>query len=145
MNAELIFTICNMTAMVAWLIIIIAPQWKYTSKIIQTGIIPILLGTVYLYIIATSYGSIDGGFGSLQEVGLLFQNPVLLLAGWIHYLAFDLWVGSWELGDAIKNNVPRILLIPCLVLTFFFGPIGLLLYLLVRSMRTKKFLAHDNF
>jgi hypothetical protein len=134
-----------MIAMLAWLILIIAPHWKYTERIVQLGVIPLLLAIIYTYLIAFNIGSSEGGFDSLESVGKLFQNPYLLLAGWIHYLAFDLWVGSWEVGDARKNKIPHFLIIPCLVFTFFFGPVGLLMYILVRWFKTKRLVVHDNF
>lgn len=58
----------------------------------------------------------------------------MLLAGWVHYLAFDLFVGTWEVQDAVKNSVSHLLVIPCLLLTFLFGPIGLLSYFAVRTV-----------
>ncbi len=80
----------------------------------------------------------------MRQVSQLFENPVVLLAGWIHYLAFDLWVGCWELTNAQKLGINHFLVIPCLFLTFMFGPIGLLLYFIIRAMVTKK-LSHENF
>ncbi|MCE9600023.1 MAG: DUF4281 domain-containing protein [Spirochaetia bacterium] len=79
-----------------------------------------------------SFGKTQGGFGSLEGVSLLFQNPYALLAGWIHYLAFDLFVGSWISAHAAKHSISRFLILPCQFLTFMFGPVGLLSYLLLR-------------
>jgi hypothetical protein len=81
-----------------------------------------------------NWGGTPGGFGSLAAVALLFANRWMLLAGWIHYLAFDLFIGSWEVRDAQKNGVPHVLVIPSLALTFMFGPAGLLLYFLTRAL-----------
>jgi hypothetical protein len=78
-----------------------------------------------------------GGFSSLADVALLFQDPWALLAGWVHYLCFDLAVGTWEVRDAHRRGVPHGLLIPCLLFTFLFGPVGLLLYALVRRFYSK--------
>ena len=64
----------------------------------------------------------------------LFRNEWLVLAGWIHYLAFDLFVGAWEVRDSQDRGISHFLVIPCLLLTFFLGPIGLLLYFTVRSI-----------
>ena len=75
----------------------------------------------------TSVGS-EGGFSSLAGVAALFSEPWILLAGWTHYLAFDLLVGNWEMRDATKRGIPYMLVLPCLVLTFLFGPAGWLLY-----------------
>ena len=77
----------------------------------------------------------DGGFGSLADVSALFQDPWTLLAGWIHYLAFDLLTGVWETRDAARRGVPHWLVVPCLFLTFMFGPAGWLLYMGVRNVR----------
>jgi hypothetical protein len=63
-----------------------------------------------------------GGFSTLPDVATLFSNPWALLAGWIHYLAFDLLIGTWETRDAREHGVPPLWLVPCLVLTFLFGP-----------------------
>ncbi len=71
----------------------------------------------------------------LQHTGTnsrLFALPQVLLAGWVHYLAFDLFTGSWEARDAVRLGISRWLVAPCLVLTFLFGPVGLALYLLLR-------------
>ena len=83
-------------------------------------------------------------FGSLDGVVGLFSDPKNVLIGWIHYLAFDLWVGSWEVGDAIKRGINRWFLLPCLLFTFMLGPVGLLLYLILRAVMTKN-VAHENF
>lgn len=73
-----------------------------------------------------------GGFGSLADVAVLFGNPWALLAGWVHYLCFDLAVGTWEARDARHRGVPHAVLVPCLLATFLLGPLGLLLYCGVR-------------
>lgn len=74
----------------------------------------------------------DGGFGALADVAGLFESPYLLLAGWVHFLAFDLFVGAWEVRDARRIGIAHLLVMPCLVLTFMLGPVGLLLYLGLR-------------
>jgi hypothetical protein len=97
----------------------------------------VLLAIVYTALIAINFFGSPGGFSSLPDVALLFSNPWLLLAGWTHYLAFDLLVGTWEARDARDRGVSHLLLVPCLVLTFLFGPAGWLLYqgLRTRSVR----------
>ena len=84
-------------------------------------------------IIATRFAGSAGGFASLAAVATLFSNPWLLLAGWTHYLAFDLFVGSWEVRDARERGIPHLCVLPCLALTFLFGPAGWLLYLALRA------------
>jgi ABA DEFICIENT 4-like len=74
-----------------------------------------------------------GNFQTLAGVGALFDNRWLLLAGWVHYLAFDLFIGAWQVRDARVYGISHLLVIPCLILTFLFGPVGLLLYFLIRA------------
>jgi len=73
-----------------------------------------------------------------RGVRMLFDNPWMLLAGWTHYLAFDLFIGGWEVRDAQRRGIPHLLVIPALVLTFLFGPVGLLLYLAIRSFAARR-------
>jgi hypothetical protein len=87
-----------------------------------------MLAAAYVALIAAKWGSATGGFSSLAGVSALFSSPWLLLAGWIHSLAFDLLVGTWEVRDALARDIPHLLVVPCLALTFMFGPAGWLLY-----------------
>jgi hypothetical protein len=100
--------------------------------------VPLALALVYVGIVLTTFGRTPGGFSSLGSVATLFSNPWALLAGWIHYLAFDLLIGTWEVRDARERGVPHLLVVPCLALTFMFGPAGWLLYTIVRSARASQ-------
>lgn len=131
MTAYQLFTLANLSVVPAWLLLAILPKWKWT-RIIAAYALPAALGLVYFLIMLQEFDLDGGGFGSLQEVSRLFQNPWMLLAGWIHYLAFDLFVGAWEVRDASRLNIPHAYVIPCLLLTFLAGPVGLLLYFIVR-------------
>ncbi len=137
MKAETIFSIVNMTALLSWVVLAVAPRWTWTRKIILSGVIPLLLSVAYLMLIVLFFGKAEGGFGSLADVMKLFTNQWVVLAGWIHYLAFDLFVGSWEVKDAQEKGVSHWFVLPCLVLTFLFGPIGFLLYNIIRFFTAK--------
>jgi hypothetical protein len=137
MNPESLFSFCSLVVVPGWLLLIVAPRWKVTHWVIGYAILPLVLALVYLGLILAQFRGAEGGFGSLAEVRQLFANPYLLLAGWVHYLAFDLFVGSWEARDARRLGIPHLLLIPCLVLTFLFGPIGLLAYCVLRAALKK--------
>ena len=76
-----------------------------------------------------------GGFGTLAEVMRLFTVPEVALAGWVHYLAFDLAVGLWWSVQADQRGVSRWLQAPVLFVTFMFGPLGLLMGLAVLAVR----------
>lgn len=137
MKPEQIFTIVNLVAIAGWLLIAILPRWRYTRMIVLSGAIPLLLAVPYTILIVLFFGQAEGGFGSLADVMKLFTNEWAVLAGWIHYLAFDLFVGSWEVKDAQARNVPHLWVIPCLVLTFMLGPIGFLTYSVLRLFPQK--------
>ena len=94
--------------------------------------VPTVLAVLYIWALTTASANPDGGFGSLAQVKALFTQDRAALCGWVHYLAFDLWVGSWEAEDAA---LPHWLLLPCLALTFLAGPTGLLLYHLLKAAR----------
>ncbi len=138
MKAEQIFTIANLVAIVGWLLIAILPRWRGTRLVVLSGAIPLLLSTAYLVLIVMFFGAAEGGFDSLANVMKLFTNEWAVLAGWIHYLAFDLFIGAWEVRDAERRGVAHLWVIPCLVLTFLLGPIGLLAYSILRLFPEKQ-------
>jgi len=130
---ELIFLICNNGVIPAWLLLAFAPSWSWTQRIVHQVWIPSLLGGVYLVVFLTSPESPDGGgFTSLGGVMTLFTSPHFALVGWVHYLAFDLFVGAWEVRDARRHGIAHVWVVPCLFLTLMVGPIGLLAYLCLR-------------
>jgi ABC-type uncharacterized transport system permease subunit len=131
---ETVFSACSAVAMLGWLLLVVLPQWKGT-QVVAGAAIPLTLAAVYLVLITRFMPGSSGGFGSLADVAALFSQPGLLLAGWVHYLAFDLFIGAWEVRDATRHGVPHLLAIPCLILTFLLGPIGLLAYMGLRTWR----------
>ena len=144
MTPESLFSFASTIVLPGWLLLVFAPRWKWTARFICALVIPVLLGLLYLYIILVHWRGSEGGFGSLGQVSDLFQSPWLLLAGWVHYLAFDLFIGAWEVRDAQRERIHHLLVIPCLFLTFMFGPIGLLLYLGLRAGTRKKILIAEE-
>ena len=136
MPLEQIFSMATLLAMIGWLILAILPK-QPVMQIISGVIIPLVLSVGYLFLIAQNLRGAEGGFGSLADVATLFQKQELLLAGWIHYLAFDLFIGAWETRDAQRNGIPHLVVIPCLIMTFMLGPIGLLFYFAIRTAKTR--------
>jgi hypothetical protein len=137
MSADQVFSICNSAALLGWLILVFAGRKRWAAYLTTGVILPLLLAVAYLVLVVGHWGETKGGFGTLTDVATLFSNRWLLLAGWIHYLCFDLFIGSWEVRDAAARGISHWLLIPCLFFTFMFGPIGLLLYFTLRTFRTK--------
>ena len=136
MQLESIFSTAGAIAMSGWLLLIFFPRNK-VARLISGSVLPIALSIFYLILIASNIRDAEGGFGSLADVTKLFQKPELLLAGWIHYLAFDLFIGAWEVRDAQRNQIPHLVVLPCLVMTFMLGPVGLLFYFAIRTAKTR--------
>jgi hypothetical protein len=133
MTPELAFSVANLTAMLSWVLLVVLPRRRWVSDTVAGVGVPALLAAVYVVLVATNWGNSSGGFSSLANVALLFANPWMLLAGWVHYLCFDLLIGCWEVRDARERGVPHLLVVPCLAATFMFGPAGWLLYRAIRS------------
>jgi len=125
MSPDQIFSIASSLAALSWLALIVVPR---RAAIIAGLVVPVLFALLYAALIAGHWSGAQGGFSSLPAVAQLFANPWLLLAGWVHYLCFDLLVGTWEVQDARARGIPHLLVVPCLVLTFLFGPAGWVLY-----------------
>ncbi len=132
MAADQLFSICNFIVLPGWLLLMVAPRWRWTQRIAAIAL-PLVLAAVYLTLVVTRFGKSGGGFGSLPQVAKLFEDPYLLLAGWIHYLAFDLFTGSWLVRDSDRLRIAHAYVVPCLLLTFLFGPVGLLTWFLIRT------------
>jgi hypothetical protein len=144
MHPETLFSASGKLAMAGWALLVFAPRWRWSQRI-ASMIIPLTLAIVYLVLIVLYFAKSPGGFGTLAQVAQLFQNPWLLLAGWVHYLAFDLSLGAWQARQAQRLGISHFLVVPCLLLTFLFGPIGLLVFWAIRSVvRGQLFLDMDR-
>jgi hypothetical protein len=130
--ADQLFSICNLAVLPGWILLVVAPRWRWTQRI-AAAVLPLALAALYLTLVILYFRKSGGGFGSLAQVSKLFENPYLLLAGWIHYLAFDLFTGSWQVRDSERLRIAHAYVVPCLLLTFLFGPVGLLTWFLIRT------------
>lgn len=133
MTADALFQLTGPMAMLGWLTLVLAPLAPRLSDAIATLVIPALLSVGYTALILVHWSDAPGGFDSLANVMLLFTNPAVALAGWVHYLAFDLFVGAWITRTARAERIPHLLVLPCLVPTFLFGPAGFLAFLALRA------------
>ncbi len=136
MTPDQIFQIANLTALAGWAALLASPLIPKLADRIAGMAIPSLLAVLYCGLILAYFGQSDGGFDTLANVMRLFGKPEAVLAGWIHYLAFDLFIGAWEVRTARSEGVPFLLVVPCLVLTFLFGPAGLLTFFAIRAVRS---------
>jgi hypothetical protein len=130
------FQITGPLAMLGWLALVLSPLAPRLADWVAALVIPALLSVAYTALILVHWADAPGGFDSLANVMALFTNPAVALAGWVHYLAFDLFVGAWITRTARAEAIPHLLILPCLVLTFLFGPAGLLAFLILRASLT---------
>lgn len=131
MPFEQLFSSASTLAMLGWVILIFLPRgWKWMNPL-PSLLIPLILSVLYSYLIARYFFSAEGGFDSLANVQQLFTYPAAALAGWVHYLAFDLFVGGVIAKQADEIGMSRLIQAPILLLTFMFGPFGYLLFMLI--------------
>lgn len=132
MTPDALFSLANPLAMLGWLCLALWPLARRPLMLVAGYAIPLVLSLAYVACILAYWASAEGGFDTLANVMLLFDTPGAALAGWIHFLAFDLAIGGWIARDAHTHRIPHLVTLPALALTFLFGPIGLTLHALTR-------------
>ena len=136
MNASEVFQIVNTLALPAWIILLIAPKKKWRNPWIYG--FAAVMASVYAFYVLTGLNNFDpAAFGSLAGVKRLFTNDEAVLAGWVHYLVFDLLIGNWIVNQSVKHGIKHYLIIPCLFLSFMFGPVGYLLFTIIKISKAK--------
>ena len=137
MTASIVFQIVSTIVLPAWLILIFFPGRTWRNPVIYG--FSMLMATVYIIYVIQGLGNMDmQSFNSLKGVKSMFASDIAVLTGWVHYLVFDLLVGNWILDRSRKNEIPHLLVVPCLLLCFIFGPAGFLVYQLIHLIRLKK-------
>ena len=131
---DLMFQIANPVALTGWLALALSPLSPRVTQGIAGLVIPLLLAVLYTGLILAHWSTAPGGFGSLAQVMALFTSPPVALAGWVHYLAFDMLIGAWIARTATRDGISHLLVLPCLALTFLFGPIGFLAFSAFRAL-----------
>ena len=144
LQADDLFRIFNYGVLPFWLLLVILPRARITGMLVHSGVMPCVLGVAYTALLAMSIAGANPDapaldFSSIEGIRAGFQSDVALLAGWIHYLAFDLFVGAWCCRDAARIGIPHLAVIPALVLVLMAGPAGLLLYIAVRGIWKRRF------
>jgi hypothetical protein len=139
MQPELLFQSVNPMAVVGWVALAFHPLIPRLAQAIAFAI-PLVLSLIYTALILSFWADSPGGFGSLADVMALMTTPHIALAGWLHYLAFDLFLGAWACRTAQAEGMAHGLVLPCLLLTFLFGPAGLLAFVALRFTLTRKVL-----
>jgi hypothetical protein len=144
MSNETIFSIASGIALISWLILIIFAYKPWVAKILLGVPIALLCVTYLLLVFQTLQPADFEKFNTLAGVTSLMSVPGAALVGWIHYLAFDLMTGLYIATNASKLGIRQLLIIPCLLATFMLGPVGLLLYLLIRWAHTQHWFSYNE-
>jgi hypothetical protein len=144
MHADNLFPVVNMLALAGWLLLIFLPRRRWATHVAAAVVIPGLLAAGYTVILLANLDIFQGGFSSLDGIAELFARRWVLLAGWMHYLAFDLFIGAWEVRDSQRLRISHRWVIPCLLMTFLAGPMGLVSYLAIRALSRGELAAEGN-
>ena len=147
-NSENIYLIANWGIIPFWFMLIFFPNNGLTTFFVQSIVVPLILGVAYVYLSYNLYleNDIFDGFElykGLDGLYSMFANEYLLLIFWLHFLAISLFAGAWIARDARKYFIPKIIIIPSLVLTYFTGPVGLVIYWFFRIFFAKKISFND--
>ena len=139
MTAQGWFALANVLALPGWLALLLLAPWRPTLAVAAARVVGALLALGYLVGFVAAIGAAKGLAGDYSLAGIagFFADPRLALVGWVHYLAFDLWVGAWEVEAARRAGMRHALVVPALLLTFLLGPIGLLAFLALRAAGTR--------
>jgi Domain of unknown function (DUF4281) len=140
MTHDSVYSLLNLVILPFWLLLAFAPRWRFTQLLAHSVLVPLLLGCFYLFYLGGAMfgggGPQGGGFGNLEALKTLFSYKPALIAGWAHYLVFDLFIGAWIVRDAQRRRINHGMIVPILFFSVMAGPLGLLLYLLLRGLRT---------
>jgi hypothetical protein len=135
MEPSILFSFANSFVLIGWILLLFFPNWKYTAIVVLNGVI-LILSLIYVTLVLTTIQDFDiNSFSTLQNVKVLFQSDMALTAGWIHYLAFDLFVGRYIVNKGKEMGFARWQYTLCLPFTFMFGPLGLLLFLIIKWIK----------
>lgn len=140
---ERLFSMAGMVVLPCWVLIAAAPRWRWSQRL-ATFVAPLLIAGLYVWLLVSHPVPKGAGFNSLAQVMVLFSSPYAVLAGWVHYLAFDLFIGAWESREAARLGISRWIVLACLVLTFLFGPVGLAVFLVVKVAMRRSVGAGDG-
>jgi len=136
-SPESAYSFFNATAFFAWLILAIAPHSETIRKILANLVIT-FFAVCYAYLLISTF-QLDSfsEFSTLEGLQSLFSDPLAVVTGWIHYLAFDLLAGIFIAKDASKLGFSRGIIPLFLLFTFMAGPLGWLIYWVVRTAKTR--------
>jgi hypothetical protein len=140
-----IFTVANYSILPFWLLLAVLPEWRWTHRLVHSVVPALWLVPLYVWMLLSDQPGPEGAnYFTLDGVMNIFTTPRTVIACWIHYLIFDMFVGSWEVRDARREGIRHVYVVPCLILTLAFGPIGYFAYLTLRVALRRRWLLAEN-
>ncbi len=142
MSNATMFMLVNYAVMPFWLLMLVLPHHKITNILVHSGVVPLIYGVVYACYFGIGFvmgGPEGGSMGSLEGLMIAFTSETAIIAGWVHYLVFDMFVGSWQVRDARRVGIPHVAILIPLILTFVAGPLGLMIYVIMRYFWKQRF------
>lgn len=134
MDFQFAFSVAGILAIVGWLVLLASPLMPVWSDRFAGVVLPAILSFGYFALLVL-FPADAGGFSTFDEVLELFTHPSSVLAGWVHFLAFDLLVGAWICRAGRRESISFWAILPCLPITFLFGPLGFLSFSGVRAVK----------
>ena len=136
MDYSLLFQIFSKSVVPAWLVLVFFPKNSWRNMAIYC--FAFALALVYTSLMITSLGKLDmQSLSTLEGLKEVFTSDKAVLSGWVHYLIFDLLVGNWIVNNAQKHGIKHYLVIPCLLFCFMLGPLGFVLYSIIKLFKLK--------
>ena len=129
MTPDTIYILANILAISGWIALLLSVFLSEKVSLFASRVVPVVLAVAYTGLMISLLPFKGGGFESLTSLAKLFAQPKIALVGWIHYLVFDLFIGAWQVQTAKRDKLPKVLIVPSLLLTMLFGPLGLLFFL----------------
>lgn len=136
MTPSSIFSFGNAFVVLGWLLLLALPHWKYTQALVLNGVV-LLLAVIYAVMVISDLGSFEAdSFNSLESVKALFTTDKAIAIGWLHYLAFDLFVGAYVVKKSKEIGLARWIYSLILPFVFMFGPVGYLIFVIAKTIKT---------
>ena len=149
LTIETIYFYSNFVVLPFWIMLLFIPTFRITKILVYSIILPLILGSLYAYIIYQGF-LLNNSFLEVFEIYLgieslytVFSNDIFLTFFWIHFLSLNLFLGTWTANDGVKYDIPKKLVFFPLLIIYFTGPVGLVLYWLIRIFYAKKIGLHD--
>jgi len=153
---DMIYQFANIGVIPFWLMLILLPTWNGTKVLVNSIFVPLILGSLYFYVVYVYLNTSEGSFSNilnklktfelykgLDSLKKVLSDKNILLIFWIHFLTINLMIGAWIANDASKNKALQFIVIVPLVLTYFLGPMGLGVYLILRILAAQKLKLFD--